>query len=119
MGSEGSHGFFNAEDFSRFRRRLDEETALLGQVFAQHGFSSRDDVAGFELEAWLVDAQGVPLADNQRFLEELDNPPVVPDLAKFNIEISGSPCALATLVYTIGKQRAGASDCLIRRWRQC
>ncbi len=113
MGSEVSHRFFDAEDFSRFRERLDEETTLLGQVFAQDGFSNRGDVAGFELEAWLVDAQGLPLADNQRFLEELDNPLVVPELAKFNIEINGSPCALT------GKVFSRLHDELAATWAHC
>ncbi len=100
MGSEVSHRFFEAEDFSKFRERLDAETKLLKGVFDTHSFSARGDVAGFELEAWLVDQAGDPLADNERFLEELASPLVVPELAKFNIELNGSPCALTGRVFS-------------------
>ena len=100
MGSEVSHRYFDAEDFSRFRERLDEETALLATVFNNDGFSPRGDVAGFELEAWLVDQQYEPLPDNERFLSALGSPLVVPELARFNIELNGSPSALTGRVFT-------------------
>ena len=55
MGSEVEHRFFDADDFSNFRQRLDEETQLLERHFDNEEFSPRGDVAGFELEAWLID----------------------------------------------------------------
>lgn len=58
MGDEIDRRYFGAEDFSSFRSRLDEETALLRAVFESGELSSRGDVAGFELEAWLVDGKG-------------------------------------------------------------
>ena len=100
MGSEVSHRFFDAEDFNQFRTRLDEETALLKKLFDEKAFSQRGDVAGFELEAWLIGADGNPVADNERFLEDLGSPLVVPELAKFNIELNGSPCALTGNVFS-------------------
>lgn len=113
MGSEVSHRFFEAEDFSRFRERLDLETALLKQTFDEQGFSDRGDVAGFELEAWLLDAEGNPLADNERFLDALGSPLVVPELAKFNIELNGSPCALTGRVFS------RLHDELYATWQRC
>ena len=100
MGSEVTHRFFEAEDFSRFRENLDAETALLKSLFDEQGFSERGDVAGFELEVWLVDSKGEPLPDNERYLEALSSPLVVPELAKFNIELNGSPCALTGRVFS-------------------
>ena len=35
MGSEITHRFFEAEDFSRFRERLDEETELLRRMIGR------------------------------------------------------------------------------------
>jgi gamma-glutamyl:cysteine ligase YbdK (ATP-grasp superfamily) len=94
MGDEIADRFFAAEDFSTFRARLDEETALLEQLFRHRGFSERGNMAGFELEAWLVDEMGNPAPRNAEYLSALDNPLVVPELASFNIELNGSPTAL-------------------------
>ena len=113
MGSEVTHRYFDAEDFSRFRERLDEETTLLKALFDGDGFSQRGDVAGFELEAWLVDQAGDPLADNETFLEQLGSPLVVPELAKFNVELNGSPCALTGSVFT------RLHDELVATWAKC
>ena len=113
MGSEVSHRFFQAEDFSRFREHLDAETALLKQMFDDNAFSKRGDVAGFELEAWLIDDAGEPLPDNERFLRALDSPLVVPELAKFNIELNGSPCALTGRVFSRLHEELTAT------WQKC
>ena len=67
MGDEIKARFFQAEDFSLFRRRLDEETVLLGNMFKNNEFSRRGEVAGFELEAWLIDdvfIDSIPEAEN-------------------------------------------------------
>jgi gamma-glutamyl:cysteine ligase YbdK (ATP-grasp superfamily) len=100
MGDEIDRRYFDAEDFSEFRERLDAETELLGNLFAAGEFSERGDIAGFELEAWLVDEAGNPLPGNESFLEALDNPLVVPELAAFNVELNGSPCALTGRVFS-------------------
>jgi hypothetical protein len=100
MGDEIQRRYFDAEDFSRFRQRLDDETNLLHRCFESSGFSPRGDVAGFELEAWLVDARGDPLPANDRFLAALDSPLVVPELASFNVELNGSPSSLSGRVFT-------------------
>ncbi len=113
MGSEVSHRFFQAEDFSRFRERLDTETALLKTLFDEQGFSPRGDVAGFEMEAWLVNDAGQPVCENDRFLENLASPLVVPELAKFNIELNGSPCALTGRVFS------RLHDELYSTWKKC
>lgn len=94
MGDEIARRHFQAEDFSRFRRRLDAETALVGDLFAGDEFSHRGDIVGFELEAWIVDGHGQPHPNNERLLEAIGNPLVVPELAAFNVELNGSPTAL-------------------------
>ena len=81
MGDEIERRYFDAEDFSEFRRRLDAETALLKELFVDQQFSERGDVAGFELEGWLVDDLGNPVPENDAFLAALNNPLVVPELA--------------------------------------
>ena len=113
MGDEIPRRHFNAEDFSVFRFRLDEETKLLAEQFASSRFSERGDIAGFELEAWLVDRQGDPLPRNHEFLERLNNPLVVPELASFNVELNGSPTALA------GSTFSRLEDELAATWGAC
>jgi gamma-glutamyl:cysteine ligase YbdK (ATP-grasp superfamily) len=113
MGDEIERRFFDADDFSAFRQRLDEETDLLRRCFQDGGFSPRGDVAGFELEAWLVDDRGDPLPANDRYLAKLDNPLVVPELASFNVELNGSPSSLSGRVFT------RLHDELSATWQAC
>ena len=100
MGDEIDRRFYDAEDFTLFRRLLDEETVLLSSVFADETLSRRGDVGGFELEVWLVDAHGDPLPENAALIESLNNPLVVPELAKFNVELNGSASALRGRVFS-------------------
>lgn len=95
MGQEIASARFRSEDFERFARRLDHEMRLLARCFAERRFSRLRAIGGLELEAWLVDAHGAPLAANERFLECAADPEVVPELSKFNIELNVAPQALA------------------------
>jgi hypothetical protein len=52
------------------------------------------------LEAWLIDREGNPLAKNREYLQLLDNPVVVPELATFNAELNGSPSRLTGRVFS-------------------
>ena len=113
MGDEIERRYFGADDFSEFRRRLDAETALLRQQFQAGEFSDRGDVAGFELEAWLVDERGDPVPENDCYLAALDNPLVVPELAAYNVELNGSPTAL------IGRVFSRLHDELTATWQAC
>ncbi len=94
MGQEIAHSQFSEEDFAGFRRRLEAETRLLGEWLREGRFPRRDYQSGFELEAWLVDAAMRPAPANQRFLAQLNNPLVVPELATFNIEFNATPVTL-------------------------
>jgi len=113
VGDEIERRYFDAEDFSEFRKRLDEETALLRKQFKAGEFSDRGDVAGFELEGWLVDEQGDPVPENERYLAALNNPLVVPELAAFNVELNGSPSALTGRVFSRLHDELGAT------WAAC
>jgi len=95
MGQEIDSARFSENDFAVFDELLREETRQLGLLFEDYGFSGRGNVAGFELEAWLVDRLGRPAPINESYLERLDNPLVVPELSAFNIEINNHPHALS------------------------
>ena len=94
MGDEITHSHFSRSDFEAFAQRLQAETRLLGQWFNDKVFSNRVPVCGLELEAWLIDAQGLPAPLNQSFLKKMDDPLVVPELARFNVELNVHPHAL-------------------------
>ncbi|MCE2392188.1 MAG: glutamate--cysteine ligase [Proteobacteria bacterium] len=113
MGDEIRERHFDAEAFRRFRRSLDAETELVGELFERGGFSRRGDMAGFELEAWIVDADGQPDPQNPRLLEAIGSPLVVPELAQYNVELNGSPTALR------GKVFSRLEDELADTWELC
>ena len=113
MGDEIRERHFNAEHFSRFRRRLDAETDLVAELFQNNTLSRRGDIVGFELEAWIVDADGQPHPKNQELIEHVGNPLVVPELAAFNVELNGSPTALSGNVFS------RIDDELSATWAMC
>ncbi len=91
MGQEISGSRFKKHDFEAFSRRLKAETQLLERWFADKRFSARHGTVGFELEAWLVDNAAQPAPENVRFLEQLPDALVSPELSLFNIELNSTP----------------------------
>lgn len=94
MGQEIGRTAFDASDFERFAAQLRQETDHL-LAWAQAG-GVRDDryVAGFELEAWLLDHAGKPYPINETFLAVLADAMVVPELSRFNVEVNSTPQVL-------------------------
>jgi hypothetical protein len=113
MGQEINDSEFDESAFVEFRRRLDAETALLKNWLAAGRLHPRQRRFGFEIEGWLIDAQARPAARNQEFLEILDDPMVVPELARFNFEINSDPAPLSEGVFD------RVHDALLTRWRHC
>ncbi|WP_455367122.1 hypothetical protein [Kaarinaea lacus] len=91
MGQEIDGSRFKKQDFQRFLSRLKQETELLGQWFKEQRFANDRTVAGFELEAWLVDDQWLPAPMNAEFLQAMASPMVCPELASFNVEFNYTP----------------------------
>ena len=91
MGQEIEHSHFRKQDFAAFETRLAAETALLAQYEREGRLADAGPVAGFELEAWLVDAAGRPLPRNEQFLALAAHPFLSPELARFNVELNGTP----------------------------
>jgi hypothetical protein len=113
MGQEIRESQFTDEDFAAFEERLLMETALLEHWFQDGVFSTSSPRGGFELEAWLVDRNGEPTGIIEPFLERLQNPLVVPELATFNVELNGTPQALR------GDALTRMADELVRTWAHC
>jgi len=113
VGQESERVQFQAEDFARFGARLAEETALLEAWLRAGRFDQGSYVGGFELEAWLLDHNFFPLPRNQEYLTRLNNPLVVPELSKFNVELNGTPQPLA------GQALRRLEEELTGTWRHC
>lgn len=95
MGEEIQRFEFSPSDFEKFSANLKEETLILREWFRQGVFDSPEKFVGFELESWLVDSNYSPSPSNKEFLSRLNNPLVVPELAKFNTEINSNPYPLS------------------------
>jgi gamma-glutamyl:cysteine ligase YbdK (ATP-grasp superfamily) len=91
VGQEIDSVAFRPEDFRRFRQRLDQETGVLRQWFREGRLESGPLTAGLELEAWLVGADMRPAPVNEACLERLGSDLVVPELARFNVELNTTP----------------------------
>lgn len=91
MGTEVSQDHFSEDDFSKFKQQLDLETDCLIQMLSANQFSNHPPVAGFEIEACLIDSKAQPASVNQQFLNQVSHSMFTPELAKFNIELNTIP----------------------------
>ncbi len=91
MGEEIEKSKFSKKDFSSFKKKLHTETELIKKYFSEDKFEKVHGVGGFELEAWLVGADGQAKAYNDEYLRAINSPLVVPELALFNVELNTLP----------------------------
>lgn len=94
MGQEIHSQVYQLADFKHFQQRLAVETKLLEKLIAQGACSEHKPVAGFEIEAWLLDAAMQPAPCNAAYLSSFNNPLASAELAKFNIELNTPPVPL-------------------------
>ncbi len=113
MGEEISATGFSAEDRAQFARRLAQETVHVRNLFATNGFARSGHMIGFEIETWIVDHNYYPAPVNTQLLAALDDPMVVPELSRFNLEFNCAPLPLE------GEALAQAHDAFIEIWRRC
>ena len=100
MGQEIAFSEFDQSDFGNYYQKLKQETELLKKMIEKNGCSTRSPVAGFEIEAWIVDQQMRPSPINNYFLTTLNDPLVLEELAKFNIELNSTPISLTGNVFS-------------------
>ncbi len=95
MGHEVGALRFSLEDHRAFNARLLMETQVLEEWFAKQAFHKSETASvGLELEAWLTGSDLCPAPENGRFLALLDDPDIVPELARYNFEINAAPLDL-------------------------
>lgn len=113
MGQEINQTQFNEQAFKEYEHRLFNEAKLLQAQLSEGYFSNVGDIGGYELESWLVDHNYFPAPINQSFLTRLNNPLVVPELSRFNVELNSVPLPLQ------GNVLSAIAQELDRNWQQC
>ena len=113
MGQEISSTTFSKEDEAKFHERLREETKLLKKIFDSNGFSDLPPQCGIELEAWLVTNDFVPSPNSAHFLNQLNNPLVVPEISTFNFELNSRPRSIKGTVFS------KLEDETYKLWKKC
>ncbi len=91
MGQEIHKVDFENRDFTRFKKRLADETRILGEWFKNKVFEQDYSCCGFELEAWLVDKNRNPSPSCVPFLANIPDPNIVPELSLYNFEFNSNP----------------------------
>lgn len=113
MGQEITQTRFDDDTFREYERRLFYEAELLWTELSEGHFSDIGEIGGYELESWLVDHNYFPAPINQTFLARLNNPLVVPELSRFNVELNGAPLPLR------GNVLSAISRELNQNWQLC
>ena len=113
MGEEITTTDFTPEEFERFQVSLARETRLADEWRSAKRFENNRYVLGFEIEAWLLDHNYFPHSLNEEFLETLDDPLVVPELSRFNVELNCAPLPLG------GATFSHAETDLTGLWHRC
>jgi gamma-glutamyl:cysteine ligase YbdK (ATP-grasp superfamily) len=113
VGKEIASTRFASRDFKRFAAELEKETCTLEHLLVNARFAETQFTVGFELEACLLDRDCFPVAENERFLERLSHPLVVPELSRFNVELNGTPQQLT------GGALSRIEAELEATWRRC
>ncbi|MDX5332465.1 MAG: glutamate--cysteine ligase [Gammaproteobacteria bacterium] len=101
MGQEIDSSDFTPADFAAFHARLVSETETLQRWEAEGRLSSRGPVAGFEIEAWLIDRDARPAPRNEAFLAASDDQLTSPELARFNVELNNRPQPLCGRAFSL------------------
>jgi len=113
MGRDIESSAFTQADFDAFAERLQSETARLRAWFDEGRLAEGPPVGGFELEAWLTDAEWRPAPCNEALLTRLEDPLLTAELARFNLELNTEPRTLAG--DTLTRMQRSLDD----TWRRC
>lgn len=95
MGQDIPYRHFTKSDEQQFLAKLQEEAVILRRWFERNAFESVHPIGGLEVEAWIVNANGKPIARNVELLSSLQHKEIVPELSLFNFEINVQPQSLS------------------------
>ena len=114
MGEFISQTSFTKRECDIFLQKLREETLTLKKLFECRAFEySEVPKLGLEVEAWLVDKDGIPTPKNKEFLEACGNKDIVEEISKFNFEINTVPLLLESNCFSTLHKQLG------KTWQFC
>ncbi|HYY82229.1 MAG TPA: glutamate-cysteine ligase family protein [Actinomycetes bacterium] len=109
MGIEIDREDFDEAEYGRFADRLEACLAALRALLARPGFGVGAPTVGAELELFLVDHAGRPLAENAAVLDGAGDRRVTLEVDRFNLELNPNPSSLAgRSLGGLGRQMADA-----------
>ena len=91
MGQNTRQLHYTKQQEEDFQTLLEEETKLLKQWIKDKHFKSSPWICGYEAEGWIIKEQGAPYACSDKFLADISDSHITPELSKFNFEINGNP----------------------------
>lgn len=91
MGLEIKKSEFTQRDYERFTGKLFNNLDTLKQLLQQPGFGQGDSTLGAELELYIVDGLGRPLAVNSEIQTALGDPQLTLELNRYNLEYNLTP----------------------------
>lgn len=94
MGVDIRRDSFSAADHRLFQRRLHEQLSQLDEVLKRPGFGAGARSLGAELELYLIDAEGRPLAISEQVVRAAATPAITPEMGRFDIELSTPPVTM-------------------------
>jgi gamma-glutamyl:cysteine ligase YbdK (ATP-grasp superfamily) len=115
LGIEIQQEHFAPADYARFKECLQENLAALERVLARPEFGRGQTTLGVELELFLIDRDGRPLAVSEEVVQASASPLVTPEMGAFDIELSTAPVALAGRPFSTLRANMAAPLQLIRQ----
>ena len=91
MGQETGQSHYTKKEEQEFCLRLEEETKWLKKQIKSKASTKSPLICGYEVEGWIINDQALPYACSDKFLKNLDDPHITPELSKCNFEINGDP----------------------------
>lgn len=95
MGLLINRDSFEDHEYVRFSKRLHASIEALDALLNRPGFGMGETTIGAELELFLVDEAGLPLAANRDVLERTVDPRFTVEIDRFNLEFNASAGPLA------------------------
>lgn len=109
MGQNIDRIEFSEEDYHLFRDRAEQDLAQLRELLTLPGFGTGPASLGAELEVYIVDENGHPLARNTEIRADMQDDQVTLELNRFNLEYNLKPVMLDRTPFSHTEQQmAGA-----------
>lgn len=121
MGQATVNREFTEEDVVRFRDRLGSNLKCLETLLKTPGFGDGAMSFGAELELYIVDRQGLPLAINKELQQALGDTQLTLELNRFNLEYNFSPVLVSERCFGRTEEEAltalSSINACAKRWQ--